>query len=276
MSLFGTADDAEQSGYELPQLDEYPIRDLLTMEKEMAGMYLSGHPMAEYRAVAEALDAAHIGDILAASHGEEENNAVLPYRDGDRVTVLAIVNNVRTKVTKNNQTMAFVVLEDLYGAIEMLVFPKMLEQYASLLQEGRVLQITAKLSLREEEDAKLLCDHITAAPTPDANVAELGRNVAPEPPQFHERPESADSPAAKPAHSARYGLYLRVPNLACDAFVRAQRVMAVFDGNTPVYVYCTDTGKLSQAARGLWVSLNEPMLVELRRILGDGNVAVKE
>jgi DNA polymerase-3 subunit alpha len=61
----------------------------------------------------------------------------------------------------------------------------------------------------------------------------------------------------------------------CDAFQRARRVMAVFDGNTPVYVYCTDTGKLSMAARSGWVYMNEPMLGELRRILGNDNVAVR-
>ena len=275
MSLFGSPEETDESGYELPELDEYPIRDLLAMEKEMAGMYLSGHPMAEYRAVTEALDAAHIGDILASSHSEEQESLVQQYRDGDRVTVLAIVNNVRTKVTKNNQTMAFVVLEDLYGSIEMLVFPKLLEQYASLLQEGRVLQISAKLSLREEEDAKLLCDHIAPAPSPDSNVADIGKNVAQEPPQFRAPPPSAPEPA-RAAKSERHGLYLRVPSFTSEGFVRAQRVLEVFDGNTPVYVYCTESGKLSQASRGLWVSLNEPMLNELRRILGAENVALKE
>lgn len=287
MSLFGGAEEGGEASYDIQPMEEYPIRDLLAMEKEMAGMYLSGHPMAQYQKAAQAIGAVPISRILECAH-IDENEADAPYHDGDRVTVLAIVESVKTKITKNNQTMAFVTLEDMYGAIEMLVFPKSLETYASLLQEGRVLEVVGKLSLREEEDAKLLCDYVgdgsdEAALRSNRNAAGQNRrtesrdNLPAPPPEREEVPvvREPEKPAA-PAKSSRNGLYLRTANLDCEAFQRACRVMAVFDGNTPVYVYCTDTGKLSMASRSGWVYMNEPMLQELRRILGDGNVAVRE
>lgn len=270
LNLFGMADDgtARLNDPELPDIPEYTLPERLAMEKEMTGMYLSGHPMAAYQAVSDAMHAAHIGAILACAHNTPDHAPDTAYRDGEIVTVLAIVQTVRTKITKNNQTMAFVTLEDLYGAIEMLVFPKKLEEYASYLQEGTVLQLRARISLREEEDAKLLCESI--APAPDTDVAKLCNNVAPKPAQ---NPASSPAPSAN-AHTAKHGLYLRVPDLDCDPFRRAQRVMAIFDGNTPVYVRCTATGKLLEAARSRWVMLNDPMLAELRRLLGTENVAV--
>jgi DNA polymerase-3 subunit alpha len=285
MSLFGTAEEAGGS-YQIAPMAEYPIRELLSMEKEMAGMYLSGHPMAQYQKTAKAIGAVPISKILECAHAEG-HEADVPYHDGDRLTVLAIVESVKTKITKNNQTMAFVTLEDMYGAIEMLVFPKSLESYAALLQEGRVLEVVGKLSLREEEDAKLLCDYVgddsdeEALRTRNAagKVQKHRDDDLPAPPPERETPlpeREPQSPAkTAPARSGRNGLYLRVPNMDCDAFQRARRVMAVFDGNTPVYVYCTDTGKLSMAARSGWVYMNEPMLGELRRILGNDNVAVR-
>ncbi len=273
LNLFGMADGgdgARANEPELPDVPEYPMPELLAMEKEMTGMYLSGHPMAAYQAVSDAIHAAHIGVILACAHNSPDHTPDTTYRDGEVVTVLAIVQTVRTKITKNNQTMAFVTLEDLYGSIEMLVFPRILEQYASYLQEGAVLELRARISLREEEDAKLLCESV--APAPDTDVAKLGKNVAR---PAENRPARPAAPAAS-ARSAKHGLYLRIPDFDCDAFLRAKRVMAIFDGNTPVYVRCTATGKLSMASRGLWVMLNEPMLGELRRLLGAENVAVVE
>ncbi|MBQ9083358.1 MAG: DNA polymerase III subunit alpha, partial [Clostridia bacterium] len=287
MSLFGTADEDGGASYEIPPMDEYPIRDMLAMEKEMAGMYLSGHPMAQYQKIAESIGAVPISKILACAHSEE-GEVDAAYRDGDRLTVLAIVQSVKTKITKNNQTMACVTLEDMYGAIEMLVFPKSLETYSALLQEGRVLEVVGKLSLREEEDAKLLCDYVGdgtdeaalhSRNAAGANRHNFPRNDLPAPPPMQEPapgPSEVVTSVKPAAKSSRNGLYLRTENLSCEAFQRARRVMAVFDGNTPVYVYCTDTGKLSLAARTGWVYMNEPMLQELRRILGDKNVAVRD
>ena len=274
LSLFGMPEEGKTGGYQLPEVAEYPMAEMLAMEKEMAGMYLSGHPMSAYQAVSEAIHAARIGDILACAHTSEEETESAAYRDGDFVTVLAIVHTVRTKITKSNQTMAFVTLEDLYGTIEMLVFPKNLEQYAEYLQEGRVLEVRARISLREEEDAKLLCESV--APAPDKDVASSGKNVASSAASPISPPAPDTKPAAPAPRSERHGLYLRVPNITCAAFERASRVMAIFDGNTPVYVYCTDSGKLSLAARSRWVMLNEPMLNELKRLLGTENVAIKE
>ena len=97
---------------DLPRVPELPAADLLNMEKETTGLYLSGHPMAAYAGLVDELKTARIGDILEQAH---EASGI--YRDGQRVRILAIVDSVRLKITKSNATMAFVTIEDLYGCL---------------------------------------------------------------------------------------------------------------------------------------------------------------
>ncbi len=245
--------DAPSYEPDLPNVQESPVSELLAMEKEVTGMYLSGHPMRAYAATAEAMHAARIGDIVSSAR--EEGG---PYRDGDRVTVLAIIASLRLKTTKSNSTMAFLVLEDMYGSIEMLVFPKILTEFAHLLKEENVVQVRARVSLREDEDAKLVCDQVLLPPIKEE--AEKGGAEAPQ----------------KPAGGAkRPGLYLKVPSKDSPEYRRATLLTSIFDGKTPLYLFYGDTRKLNLAPPGLWVDVNEPLLGELRRQLGEENVVVR-
>ena len=136
IGFFEAMGQAPRDEIAFPDVEEFPASELLSMEKEITGMYLSGHPMAAYAQAAAKLNAAKIGEI-AEAHGEYDR-----YHDGTNVTLLCIINSVRLKTTKNNSTMAFVQIEDLYGGIEMLVFSKAVS-YTHLLDAGRPVGFTS-------------------------------------------------------------------------------------------------------------------------------------
>lgn len=245
----GFFDEARKSGaddYKLKEVPELSAADRLAMEKEVTGLYLSGHPMAQYAGRYDALGAKRIGDLLEDAREEEGR-----WHDGDIVTVLAIITKVRMKVTKNNSTMAFVTLEDLYGSIEMLVFPKTLADCAQLIAEGSILKVTARLSIREEDEPKLICE--TAGPIPAEGKPSAGS-------QEHRGPAP--------------GLYLKVPNQEDPGYAKAKKYCAVFDGSTPLYVYFTESRRLFHAPVSMRVSVNAVLVRALKELLGDANVAV--
>lgn len=233
-----------------PKLD-LSVSDKLVMEKEVTGMYLSGHPMAEYLPVYDAIHASKTGEIIedTQEHGGR-------YHDGERIILLGIITAVKLKVTKSNSTMAFVTLEDMFGAIELLVFPNTLSQYAHLVAEGKIVKISGRISVTEEKDTKVICEQVLLPP----NIKE------------------AQSKEQQTVHkkSGRPGLYIKAANEEDPLYKKALRYIAVFDGATPLYVFFTETNKLMQAPAHFRVSLNDVLLRELKKLLGDTNVAVNE
>ncbi len=236
-----------------PAVEEFvpdPMPDVsqsekLLMEKEVTGLYLSGHPMSEYLPVYEQIGAGKIGDIL-----EDIREQGGTYRDGDTVTLLGVLTSVKTKVTKNNSTMAFVMLEDIYGSMELLVFPKVLEKYASLITEGSIVRVTGRLSTAEDQDAKLICEAVFAAP--DKNGQEQPRQEKKNPP----------------------GLYLKVNSRQDKAYQKAMQYLAIFDGAMPLHIYFKDEKKLFHAPASQRVDLNQPLVHALEDVLGEENIAV--
>ena len=270
ISLFGGTEGDSRDSFAMPKVDEFPLPELLGMEKEIAGMYLSGHPMMEYREAATAMGAALIGEIVQSAKEEDAR-----YDDGDRVTLLCIISTVKTKVTKSNATMAFVTVEDLSGSIEMLVFPKTLQEASALLQETRVVEIQGRVSMREDEDAKIVCDRVL--PPPDKNVAKTCKNVATKHSEVRQPALSPQPlPAMPKARSERFGLYLRIEALDGEQYSKTRNLLEIFDGQTPVYFYVMGQKKLVLAPRALWVMMNDPMISELKNLLGADNVAIKE
>lgn len=239
IGFFEAMGQAPRDEIAFPDVEEFPASELLSMEKEITGMYLSGHPMAAYAQAAAKLNAAKIGEI-AEAHGEYDR-----YHDGTNVTLLCIINSVRLKSTKNNSTMAFVQIEDLYGGIEMLVFPKVLAEFGHLLKEGSVVQLKGRVSAREEEEPKIICEQVL--PPPGGETEKKSR---------------------------RPGLYLRMPSASSREKERAVLLLEIFEGPTPVYFYYTDQKKYLKAPASLWVDNNPVLLKELRYQLGEKNVIV--
>ena len=247
IGFFDAGPKAEREEFLLEPMPDLSPADKLEMEKEVTGMYLSGHPMAAYAGLADKLHTARIGDIL-----EETKDEGGSLHDGDTVSVLGIVSKVRLKVTKSNATMAFVTLEDVYGSIRMLVFPKTLREYADLIAEGKIVKAAARISLRDENEAELVCQDLESAPEPSgASAAKAGKHG-------NQRP----------------GLYLRVAGRGDPLYRKAMQYTAVFDGATPLYIYLRDEKKLMAAPMSMRVDVNDVLVRALQRLLGNKNVAV--
>ncbi|MBQ3888631.1 MAG: DNA polymerase III subunit alpha, partial [Clostridia bacterium] len=165
--------------------EEFSREDRLAFEKEVSGLYFSGHPLEEYRAVSEALGCPRSSDLIAAA---QEDPARV---DGREVPLVCIVTAAKKKVTKRDDIMAFVTVEDLYGSLELIVFPRLLASAGSLFTVGKILLVKGRLSVKDDE-VKLLPDSVEPAPT-DAPAA------AAEPAQ-----------AETPSKQKRHGLFLRM------------------------------------------------------------------
>ncbi len=161
LSLF---DDDTPAEITFPNKEEFSKRELLKMEKDTIGMYLSGHPMEEYREIAEKISKHNIGEILNAVEKDEEGNVKVINEniiDGMFIKLSGIISSRKNKTTRNNSQMAFITIEDIYGAIEVLVFPKVLTRFSNILKEENVVVIEGKLSIREDEEPKLLLENVT-------------------------------------------------------------------------------------------------------------------
>ncbi len=229
----------------LPDLPEYTQRERMLMEREVTGLYLSGHPMDEYRAAARAQNAQPIGPILADFAREEGPQR---YRDEQQVTLAGIVTAVKTKTTKNNSLMAYVTLEDDTGAMELLVFSRTLNTSGSYLKANFPVAVTGKLSVRDEKAPQLLCDRVT----PLENSAAAGESAPAEP-------------------AADQKLFLRLRGADDPHLERVRCLFSLFPGNSPVVLYLAQEDKRLGAA----CQLHPSLLKELREVLGEENVVLK-
>ena len=155
LSLFDLVDESEKKNYEIrfPDVGEYPKEILLTFEKEVLGVYVSGHPLQEY----EQLWRRNISNTTADFMLDEETNSV-HIQDGAKAVIGGIIEEKKIKYTKNDKVMAFLQVEDLVGTIE--VFPKTYEQYGSKLMEDEKVLLRGRVSAEEDKDAKLICESV--------------------------------------------------------------------------------------------------------------------
>ncbi|MEZ3421740.1 MAG: DNA polymerase III subunit alpha [Eubacterium sp.] len=256
MGFFDLAADDHSFGFEfeMPQVDEFPKTELLKMEKEMTGLYLSGHPLDKYDDIITVLGYARTVDLL-----EDSGNINSGYKDADKVTVAGIISKITLKQTRNGANMAFVTLEDLFGAVEIIVFPNTLEKFNQFLIQGSVITVSGTLSLEEEKDAKVLANTIGGAPS--LNKKQKFENDA--------------EAKAKNEHKKR-GLFLRFQSRTDYNIEKAEIITSIFDGMYPVYYYYLDEKKYEFRGRQNTVDVNKTMLAELSRILGSENVVFVE
>ena len=247
IDFFGLgAEKEQQSALVLPELPEFAPQELMAMEKETTGLYLSGHPMDSCRAIARASGACPIGRIME-DFAQEEGPTV--YEDGQKVKLAGVVTASKTKTTKKNTLMAYVTLEDGTGTMEMLCFTRALEQYGSYLKEGQIILVTGTLSVRDEKAPQLMCD--TARPL---------------------LPEDGSMPADPAQKKNGCTLYLRMPSLESPEMEMFKKIIYMFEGKeNQVRIRLADTGKLI----GTTCDLHESLIREMRERLGDENVVVK-
>ena len=244
INLFDLSEEPVSVGKILPEVDEFDLFQILQQEKESTGVYLTGHPLSRYQ---NFIKRRKLPEISFFSDEEEH------HLDNQGVTLVALVAAKKLKITKQNETMAFITLEDMTGSMEMLVFPKVLALYSSLLREGEAVVVTGRLSTREDEEPKIICEKVT-------------------------RPEELFSPeeaAGRSASGKRTGLFLLCPGMEEPATVKARELLAAFPGKTPVYFRFRDSGKMLLAPKELWADVSEPVLRKLRSVLGEDCVVYR-
>ena len=239
MGMFSMLQDTDAAvSIPIPQLAELKKADLMLMEKETTGIYLSGHPMIDYRPYLKNTHVVPIGVLM-----EED----CPYEDEQIVSVAGIVQTVKLKTTRNNSMMAYVTIEDDTGGVELLVFSKVLSQYGGYLRENQPVVIVGKLSIRDEKEPQIIVNR--ARPISDYvdGLAE-------------EEPERKTGT-----------LYLRLPTQEDSRYRKVRAMVNMFPGTQKVVVYFADT----RQCRGAQCSLDKRLLSELQNVLGQENVVVK-
>ena len=157
MSLFDFASEEDKKSYEMkyPNVEEYPKEVKLGYEKEVLGIYLSGHPLEEY----EEKWRKSISKVTTDFILDEETNEI-KVKDNEKVTVGGIITEKTIKYTKNNKTMAFLTIEDLVGTVEVIVFPRDYERYHAMIEEDEKVFIQGHANVEEEKNGKIICEKV--------------------------------------------------------------------------------------------------------------------
>ncbi len=244
MDLFSIGTDANvKKEFELAFVPEMPQYELLAGEKEVTGMYISGHPLNDYNIACSAK-----GLIKTFDLNDTEKNVRL---DGKRVSLIAMVSKVRKKSTKSDQIMAFVDVEDVYGNVNIILFPKLFAQFSQLISSGSVLKFTGRVSVKESGEVDLVCDIIEKV-CKDTEISVDKQPVA--------------------QKNVKRGLYLRVDSINSEDYSLCRNIMNGFSGNVPVIIKEVESGKAFVSPQSLWVVVNESLIEQLVAVLGEDNV----
>ena len=246
LDLFSMGAEPEQASapaLELPDIPEFSLRELMTMEKETTGLYLSGHPMDEYREAVRKAGAASIGAILAdfSQEGGEHR-----FEDGQLVTLAGVIESAKTRTTRNNSLMAYIQLEDATGTMELIAFQKVLDTSGAYIKENMPIVVKGKISVRDEKEPQLMVD--TLRPLTDA-----------------------DEPAPGPPPKTGCTLWARLPSRDDERMKRIELVLKMFPGDERLIVYFEDTGKRI----GTQCLVHDALIGELQELLGAENVVVR-
>ncbi|MEG1698052.1 MAG: DNA polymerase III subunit alpha [Oscillospiraceae bacterium] len=238
--LFGSA--PESNGYSLEPREEYAYDILLQMEKEVSGLYLSGHPLRQYSEIIGKISTCNINEIT----GEGADN----YDDKYVCIVCAIVKNKAIN-TKAGSLMSFLTVEDLSGTMEVIVFPKVLLASTAAVRDNAVVVIRGRISVKEDEPPKLLAETIV-------DIKEH------EPQKLRVDTKNDKS-----------GLWLKITSQNSAEYEKVNDLLKIFFGDFPVYMYFEDEKKLVLAPKKLWASNSKMLISELSSVLGETNVVVK-
>ncbi len=231
LGLFG---DDERTEPVLEKVEEMPLPELLAMEKEATGLYLSGHPLDAYAGFIKSRGLTRIGDIDAKG-----------YHDGKRVSVAGVLSDLKVKQLKNNNIIAYTSVEDVSGQIDITLFSSAYSKYREHLTAGSIVIIHGKVSDREDRDTELVCDGVEPIPISARN---------------------------KPTKNIKSGLYLRIKSIDSPELGLIKQTLKRYNGSERVFIVCADSGKRLEAPEGLRITADNALFAALRGIIGDENV----
>lgn len=262
-----------QENHTLPNLPDYPLRQRLALEKEIAGVYITGHPLDDYRDVLGKLPFS-TADLDGLEEREDRGLSL----DGQIVDMGGILTEVKGKATKKGAYMGFITLEDLTGQIECLVFPKVYERYQGMMAVDDLVVLHGRLSIREEEAPKLLVEKLIPLeawhPEESAPAAPMGSSTArPVPPPKRHTSEAPKLTDAQAAAKAPRKLYLRLNRPQMDA---ASSTLSLYPGSVPVYLHLPAEKMTLLAPKTGWCDASDGCLNRLNALLGAENVKLLE
>ena len=239
MTLFDIAPEEDKAEYEikLPDVEEYDKEVLLGFEKEVLGIYISGHPLEEYMERLKKNTNAVTTDFVL-----DEETGTLKVSDGTKVRIGGMITDKVIKYTKNNKAMAFITLEDLVGTVEIIIFPKDYERYAKYLENDAKVFVEGRVTAEEDRNGKLICEKIISF---DEVKRELWL-------QFSSKSDFEEK------EGALYGKMM-------DA-----------DGSEHVVIYLAAEKQMKRLPENRNVAITKELLEDLGNFLGKNNVKVVE
>lgn len=257
LGLFDTGTEGES--YTYPQIDELPLREKILMEKESAGFCFSGHLLDYYSKHLAQYKPEEINAVLLSF---EENNH--QYHEKQIIAIAGIITKRTIKQTKNNETMAFITVEDRYAEIELVIFPKVYNRYTAYLGYDSAILITGEITVREDESPKLLVREI---------VPLRNNDVYRQPDAVPEKVQPAQEHNVL-ADKKEKKLWLRFEHLSGIKYDRVVNLIDILEGDTAVIYY--DSSKAKYIKRdGPGADVSGILLEELELILGKENVILK-
>ncbi len=247
--------------FSYPELADFGLREKLLLEKESAGMYFSGHMMDSFSEMADLLGA----QSIASFHDAEEQDNKKP------VSIAGIVTGMNAKVTRKNEKMVFLRVEDRYGEIEVLVFPRQCEKFSHLLRMDAALFIEGNLSVREDEAPKVLLSEARELRENGSVPKKIEKAKLKTPVAEPITPSIKNVAPSAPKRTTK--LYLRVPDLVGEAYQKAKNLVEIFEGGVSVIYYDTSSASYHPSEQGIDAS---PFVIgELIGLLGRDNVVPK-
>ena len=246
---FGNSEETIRAPFILPDIPELSRRELMIMEKETTGLYLSGHPMDDYRASAKKLGVVQIGEIRADFENENGNTL---FFDNQDVILAGVIASAKTRATKNNSLMAYITLDDGTGTIEMLAFQRALDTGGVYIRENTVIIVTGKISLRDEKEPQIVVDTIR----PVSDLLELGTDESTEKKPELQKPER---------------IYVKIDSESDPVMIKLPLILNMFPGDQQMVVYFADTKRRF----GRSCQIHEALIQEMKELLGAENVVVQ-
>ena len=262
MDLFGgMEEEADAQRIPPPDLDEFPLREMLSMEKETCGLYLTGNPMDAYRDILKPVNTASLGEILADYDGDEDGNV---YPDGKFVSVAGIISVAKMKTTKNNTTMAYVDLDDGTATMELIVFSRTLTLCGGYIKADNAVLVRGRISARENQQPKIIVEDL--GPVNEATVQHMITE--------HPGERRVDVSVGKVQNGERK-LFIRITDENRGRLPRVKAALRCFGGDVCVILYDEPAGTKMRASRELWVDPCDELMKLLRDLLEPENVVLK-
>ncbi|MGO0907439.1 DNA polymerase III subunit alpha [Clostridioides difficile] len=268
ISLFDAFGDSEEDSnfqqiYSLPKRPEYEERERLNLEKEVLGMYVSGHPLSQFEKELQEKTSIDNGKLNSLKEDEE---SFIQMNETDAIMGGMIVNKT-IKTTKRNEIMAFLELEDLYGAIEIIVFPQLLQKYNVILNEDNIIYVKGTLSIKEGENAKLIA----------REIKDIKDNTDFEAKKYNSaRTKNVQTVKLESGKK----LYLKIDSMSdTDTTYSIIEIAKQYPGNDSIYLYPMDENingkRKAYKMTGVSTFICDEFVNNLERLLPKDNIKIK-